>query len=69
MRICQVLYVCAALTQHVGGAIFSPSLLGISSGIVGADPAKEIDMRVHLAGRGCIECRRLGFAVKFVTKY
>jgi hypothetical protein len=41
----------------------------LSSGIVGADPAKEIDICVHLTGCGCSDCYRLGFAAKFVTKY
>jgi len=41
----------------------------ISTGIVGADPVKEIDICVHLAVPGCIECYRLGFTVKFVAKF
>ena len=39
------------------------------SGIVEADPAKEIDIRVRLAGPGYTECYRLRFTVKFVRKH
>jgi hypothetical protein len=53
----------------VGGVIFSRSLLGISTGIVGTDPVKEIDICMHLAGPGCVEYYRLGITVKFVAKY
>jgi hypothetical protein len=50
---------CDLLAQFIRG----------SAGIVGADSVKEIDICVHLAGCGCNECYRLGFAVKFVAKY
>lgn len=69
MHICQVFYVCAPKTQKVGGLIFPINLLGISTGVVGVDPGKEIDICVHLAGPDCVQCYRLRFTVKFVVIY